>query len=263
MTTVRLYFMLVKASIRSRMQYKFNFVFSSLMAALVSIMDFLLIAIILLKFGQIKGWSLQEIGYLYGVLTLSRSIYRILASDVHHIEKYLVSGDLDQLLIRPVPILLALMTQNVTFLVGEVVQGTTILVISMSGLLASGQIGWWAIPQTMLVIVTGAVILFTIGLFSATAGFWITRVRELQNITEDASRTAAQYPLVLYPQWLQTMLLTVVPVGFANFVPALYILRGELGLWILPATAAFALLFLYAGMRFWRLGLSRYQSTGS
>lgn len=68
---------------------------------------------------------------------------------------------------------------------------------------------------------------------------------------------------VIYPQWLRTVLLTVIPVGFANYVPALYILRGEYGPWAIAGTAVFAFLFLALGLRFWRLGLSRYQSTGS
>ncbi|GIP38063.1 ABC transporter permease [Paenibacillus sp. J31TS4] len=263
MTMLRLYLLLFRASVRSRMQYKLNFLLSSGLAAFINLMEFLLIAIILQRFGDIKGWSLYEIGYLYSVLLLSRAIYRILASDVHHIEKYLVGGELDQLLTRPIPVLLALMTQNVTILLGEVIQGTVLLVLCFQGLLAAGQIGWLAIPQTALVILAGSVILFAIGLLSATAGFWLTRVRDLQNITEDAARNAAQYPLVLYPGWLRMILLTLVPVGFANYVPALYILRGEYGPWLLLVSTAAAVLLLWVSFRFWRLGLSRYQSAGS
>lgn len=263
MNGLKLYALLIRASIRSRMQYKFNFMFSSLMAALLNVAEFLMIAVIMLKFGSIKGWSLAEVGYLYSVLILSRSIYRMLASDVHHLEKYLVSGDLDQLLIRPLPLLLTLMTQNFTVLLGEVVQSIVILIISMDHLIDSGSITYMAIPLTVIVICSGAVILYTIGLMTATLGFWITRISDLQNLTEDAARNAAQYPLVLYPNWLKYALLTIVPVGFANYVPALYILRQEIGGWVIAATAVFALGFFFLGLRFWSLGISRYQSTGS
>ena len=62
--------------------------------------------------------------------------------------------------------------------------------------------------------------------------FWTTRITELQNITEDAARTATQYPLTLYPKWMSSILLIVVPVGLVNYIPSLYILRGELGVWV-------------------------------
>ncbi|WP_217582176.1 ABC-2 family transporter protein, partial [Lysinibacillus sp. GbtcB16] len=90
---------------------KFNFLFTTVMAACIQISEFLMVALVMMRFGDIKGWSLYEVCYLYGVIMISKAIYRTLASDVHHLEKYLVSGDLDALLIRPVPVLLALMTQ--------------------------------------------------------------------------------------------------------------------------------------------------------
>jgi len=130
-------------------------------------------------------------------------------------------------------------------------------------MMQSGQIGWWAIPQTLFVIVTGAVLLFAIGLGTVTSGFWITRTSHLQNVTEDAAKMAVQYPMDIYPGWLRTVLLTLIPVGAANYLPSLYILKAQYGWWLLPATALFAALFLTIVMRFWKLGLSRYQSTGS
>jgi ABC-2 type transport system permease protein len=263
MNTLHMYTLLIRASIRSRMQYKFNFWFSTLLAFIINSMEFLLISLVLWRFGSLKGWSLYEIGYLYATILLSKAIYRSLANDVHHLERYLVSGDLDQLLIRPVPLLLALMTQNFRIMMGEYVQGGIILTVCLQQMMQSGQISWWAVPQTIAVLIIGAVFLFAIGLGTATFGFWITRVSDLQNVTEDAARTAVQYPMDLYPMWLRTLLLTVIPVGAANYLPALYVLRHEFGVWLLPALALFAALFLWAMLQFWRLGMTRYQSTGS
>ncbi|MDF2962909.1 MAG: family transporter [Paenibacillus sp.] len=263
MTTLRLYSLLIRASIRSRMQYKWNFWLSTVLAAFINAMEFLLISLILWKFGSLKGWSLYEIGYLYATIMLSKTIYRSLANDVHHLEKYLISGDLDQLLIRPVPLLLALMSQNFRIMTGEYIQGGVILVLCLQGMMQAGQIGWWAVPQTAAVILIGSVILFAIGLGTATVGFWITRVSDLQNVTEDAAHKAVHYPMEIYPMWLRGILLTVIPVGVANYIPALYVLKGEFGAWLLPAACMFALLFLWAVLQFWKLGMTRYQSTGS
>jgi ABC-2 type transport system permease protein len=263
MNTLHMYSLLIRASIRSRMQYKFNFWLSTLLAFLINSMEFLLISIVLWRFGSIKGWSLYEIGYLYATILLSKAIYRSLANDVHHLEKYLVSGDLDQLLIRPLPLLLALMTQNFRIMMGEYIQGGIILTVCLQQMMQSGQIGWLALPQTAAVLIIGAVLLFAIGLGTATFGFWITRVSDLQNVTEDAARTAVQYPMDLYPMWLRGILLTLIPVGAANYLPALYVLRHEFGFWLLPAIALFAVVFLWAMLQFWKLGMTKYQSTGS
>jgi ABC-2 type transport system permease protein len=263
MISIRLFMLLIKASFRSRMQYKFNFLFSTLMSSFIQISEFLMVALVMMRFGDMKGWTLYEVSYLYGVMMISKAIYRTLASDVHHLEKYLVSGDLDAILIRPVPVLLALMTQNSRIQIAEIGQGLILLVISMKSLIASGQIGWIAVPLTGFIILTGAVILFAIGLATAAAGFWLTRIESLQNMTEDASQTAARYPLGIYPKWLQAALLVVIPVGFVNYMPALYVLRHQGGIGLLLGTLAVSLAALWLAMRFWKLGLSRYQSTGS
>ncbi|WP_166238984.1 ABC transporter permease [Paenibacillus turpanensis] len=259
----RLYILLIRASIRSSMQYKFNFILGAVLAAFIQLAEFAMVALVLHKFGAIHGWSLYEIAYLFGLITLSKTIYRSFANDVHHLERYLIGGELDQLLTRPVPVLLALMSQNFRLMPGEWLQGGFILGWSMAGMLRDGQITWWAVPPTLFATLTGAVILFAIGLATAATGFWITRVSELQNLTEDAAHTAVRYPLTLYPAWMKQVLLLVLPVGFVNYVPALYILRGELGAWVLPACTAVALLCLYASMKFWKYGLTKYQSTGS
>ncbi|OCT11203.1 hypothetical protein A8709_05850 [Paenibacillus pectinilyticus] len=263
MISIRLFMLLIKASMRSRMQYKFNFVFSTIMSSFIQISEFLMVALVMMKFGNIKGWTLYEVSYLYGVMMIAKAIYRTLASDVHHLEKYLVSGDLDAILIRPVPVLVALMTQNSRILFAEIGQGLILLIISMKALMASGQISWTAVPLTVFIILTGAVILFAIGLATAAAGFWLTRIESLQNMTEDASQTAARYPLSLYPKWLQGALFVLVPVGFVNYIPALYVLRHQGGVGLLLGTLVVSVLVLWLAMSFWKLGLSRYQSTGS
>lgn len=258
-----LYRLLIRTSIRSRMQYKFNFLLAAVLAALIQISEFLMVAIVLHKFGAIQGWSIYEVGYLFAVMTLSKTLYRTFADEVHHLEKYLVSGDFDQLLTRPMPVLLALMPQNFRLMPGEVLQGGFILCWSLGGMMKGGQVGWTAVPFTLFIIGTGAVILFSIGLATATIGFWTTRIGELQTFTEDAARTAAQYPLSIYPKWMSSLLLIVIPVGFVNYIPSLYILRGELGAWVLAASAGVAIVCLAASLRFWRFGITRYQSTGS
>lgn len=142
-----LYKMLIRTSIRSRMQYKFNFIMASVLAALIQISEFLMVALVLHKFGAIKGWSLHEIGYLFAIMTLSKTLYRTFGNEVHHLEKYLVNGELDQLLTRPMPVLLALLPQNFRIMAGEVLQGGFILCWSLVGMMHSGQIGWIAIPS--------------------------------------------------------------------------------------------------------------------
>ncbi|MNY79698.1 hypothetical protein D3C86_2204430 [compost metagenome] len=55
----------------------------------------------------------------------------------------------------------------------------------------------------------------------------------------------------------------VIPVGFANFMPGLFVLRGDTGWWMLLLTAAVSGALLALALFVWKFGISRYQSTGS
>lgn len=262
-TYLELYILLIRTSIKSSMQYKLNFFVGSFLAAFIQIAEFLMIGIVLHRFGAIQGWNIYEVGYLFSIMTLSKTVYRSIANEVHHLEKYLVSGDMDQLLTRPLPVLFTLLPQRFRIMLGEWMQGGFVFGWSIHGMMNSGQIGWIAVPQSLFVILTGAVLLFSIGLATATIGFWTTRISELQTFTEDAAGTAARFPLSLYPKWLAGMLLFVLPVGLVNYVPALYILRGEWGPWIFLIILLAAIGFLALSLRFWKFGMTKYQSTGS
>lgn len=260
---IKLYLLLIRASIRSRMQYRFNFAFGTVLAAIIQLSEFLMVAIVLAKFGAVQGWTMYEVGYLFAVMTLAKTVYRTFGNEVHNLERYLVEGELDPLLTKPLPVLLSLMPRGFRLMPGELLQAGAILTWAMGAMLRSGQISWWAIPQTLFAALTGGILLFAIGLATATCGFWTTRISMLQNMTEDAAQTAARYPLTLYPGWMSGLMLTAIPVGLVSYVPALYILRGELGVWVFPLLAAAACVSVLLALAFWRYGIGKYQSTGS
>ncbi|WP_194843276.1 ABC transporter permease [Paenibacillus sp. B01] len=271
MTTLRsvrgliaMHLLLIRFSFRSSMQYRFNFWFGTIASAVIASVEFSLLAVILARFGAIQGWTLTESAYLYAVLVLAKALYRSLASDVHHLEKYLVSGDLDGLLLRPVPVLLALMTRNFSVRVGETLLGASMLAYSLAALARDGAIELWvALPLTLAAVVNGALLLFGIGLATAAMGFWMTRIEVLQNMTEDAAHTAVRYPLSIYPGWLKALLSTALPVAFVNYWPAMFILKGAVGGWTLALSTAASAAALAAGGWLWSRGLRSYQSTGS
>jgi ABC-2 type transport system permease protein len=72
----------------------------------------------------------------------------------------------------------------------------------------------------------------------------------------------AQYPLTIYPKFINLVLTWLIPYAFASFVPATYLLGRDTSVvaWLGPLVAA-GLLFI--GYQFWRLGLRHYAGTGS
>jgi len=138
----RLYFKLVSASLRAQMQYKVDFLVSLSFQAALQAVDFALLAAIMLRFPEIAGWNIYEVGLLYGTASIALSLYRTIAPELHDFDRYIVQGTFDSLLIRPWPTLMVLLSRNLDLRrLGGALQGALIFGISARRLAAEGAIG--------------------------------------------------------------------------------------------------------------------------
>ncbi|WP_124728388.1 ABC transporter permease [Staphylospora marina] len=257
-----LWFYLLKASLRARMQYKTDFLVSSLATAMIMAVDYLLLAVILLRFRDVRGWTIEEVGVLYAVSTISLSLFRLIASELHHFDKYMVEGEFDQLLIRPVSPLVLLLSRHPDLnRLGGIAQGVLILAFSLTRLPA--ETAWNVLLYLPIAVMSGLLIGMALSLVTATVGFWAKRIKEFQPFTIYAPFTAANFPLSVYPGWLKALFFSLIPIAFMNYWPMVCLL-GKGGTWLAPvlspvfAAAAFGL-----ALKCWNVGIRHYHSTGS
>jgi ABC-2 type transport system permease protein len=261
---MNLFIKLVSGSIRSQMQYKINFLVSSISYGLIMAVDFILLAAILHRFDEVKGWNLYEVGLLYGISSVAITLYRVFGVEIHNFEKYMVEGEFDSLLIRPVSPLSLLLTKNLDLSrIGGTVQGILILVISIIGLNLNSFDAFLLLVYLPISIISGVVICFSLGLLTATIAFWTQRIKDFQVFTLYAPFNAANYPMNIYPGWLKIIFFTVIPVGFMNYTPILFLLHKGGTAWNLLLPPLVAVIFAGLTLRFWQFGIRHYHSTGS
>ncbi|MGI6666613.1 MAG: ABC transporter permease [Bacillota bacterium] len=261
---VRLYVLLISAAVRAKMQYKFDFVTSTLLETLMGTYDYLIAVVALWRFHTVAGWNIYEIGLLYSVSKIGWGLYRAFLEEVDRFEGYIVRGDFDSILIRPYPSLFVLASRNfaVTRL-SYVIQGAAIMVISLRPLLRSGVLNWAGVVHLALALLWTTILFCAVGIATSAAAFIIVRIEELQVFTQNATSTATLYPLEIYPAWLRNMLLYFIPLGVGNYIPVRYLL-GKGGTWLnLAAPGVAAFVSLAVAVRLWHIGEARYHSTGS
>ncbi|MFZ5826825.1 MAG: ABC transporter permease [Bacillota bacterium] len=258
-----LYFRLLGASIRSRMQYKWDFLLTAVLYALITAVDFLTVAAILHRYHSVAGWTLYEVALLSGLASASQGLYRVFAAELDTFDKYLVGGEYDGLLIRPWPPLLSLLARNFDIgRIGAAVQGYLVITIGLAGVLAQGAPGWLAFYVYLLPL-SGAVIVTAISIAVAGIGFFITRINDLQTFAIGAPITAAAYPADIFPRWLRGLLTGLLPVTAIGYIPVRFALGkgGTLLHLAVPFLAAAAAITV--ALHVYRWGERRYQSTGS
>lgn len=260
---MKLYFRLLWAAIRARMQYKLDFIATTMMFGLLMLVDFLTVAVILHRFGTVGGWNLHEVALLAGITATANGLHRTFAGELNNFERYLVNGEFDTLLTRPWPTLASLLARNFDLgRAGAILQGYILITFGLKAVLAQGAPAWLAVYVYLLPI-AGFCVIVAINMAVAAMGFWLTRIDELTAFVLHAPMTAASYPMSIYPQWMRGIFTSLLPVAAAGYIPLTYGLgKGGTPLALLaPLLAAAGALLV--GLRLWRFGERHYQSTGS
>jgi ABC-2 type transport system permease protein len=90
------------------MQYRLSFVMELFGMALITLLEYASLALVFNRFGTLKGWTLGQVAFLYGLAELSFGMMDLIFSgfDPSYFGLQVRRGTLDQILLRPVNITL-------------------------------------------------------------------------------------------------------------------------------------------------------------
>jgi ABC-2 type transport system permease protein len=250
------------------MQYRFPFLVDLLATGFITIAGFVTLAFVMQRFGNIAGWDLGEVAFLYGMVETSFGLMDMLFSgfDPGNFGRQTRLGRFDQLLLRPVDITIQVLgSEFIIRRLGRIAQGLAILVIALSMV----NIHWTIGKLFYLPVVILSQIAFFGGLFiiGATVSFWTLESIEIMNIFTYGGTEMMSYPMHIYPDWIRDFFSYILPAIFLNYYPALFFL-GKPDPFHFPSFASllaplagFSILAL--AMAFWQYGIQHYQSTGT
>ena len=183
---------------------------------------------------------------------------------MERIGTYVRTGRLDQMLTKPVPLLVQVCADQFTLRrLGRITQA--VIVFGW----ASTYVDWT--PARVLVaasmIVSGAAVFFGLFVGFSCIQFWTTDATEFANAFTYGGATVTQYPLSIFPREVLVALTFVIPVAFVNWYPALFVLGRddpfEMPQWLQFASPLAAVVTLALSLLVWRTGVRHYTSTGS
>ncbi|WP_238012379.1 ABC-2 family transporter protein [Dactylosporangium sp. AC04546] len=177
---------------------------------------------------------------------------------------YLRAGTLDAFLLRPLPVLAQLVTDDLSLRrLGRTAAGSVIAGVA----LARTAPGWsaYSVGLVALTIVSGAAIFAALFVGAAAVQFWMVDGAEFTSSFVYGGSYAAQFPTSIFTAPLRVLFTFVVPAAFTAYLPVLTLLGlpGPFPSWIgwcTPVAAAGAWAVALLG---WRAGLRHYTGTGS
>ncbi|GAB4118894.1 MAG: ABC transporter permease [Roseiflexaceae bacterium] len=263
---VSLYLRMIGARVRAQLQYRVSFLLDLFGFMLLTWIEFASLVVLLNRFEGIAGWHVPEVAILYGFSSIAFGLAEMFGRGFERIEELIQRGGFDSLLTRPLGSFFQVLTSEFQLRrLGRVLQGSLILGYAFANL----PITWnparlLIIPVTIL---SGGVIFTTLLMIGATITFWTIRTPEVINIFTSGGYQLSSYPLHIFQEWMRNLFLMIIPVAFSSYPAALFLL-GRQDPHGLPSALAWfaplaAVLFFGAGYLFWRIGVSKYTSTGT
>lgn len=261
---LRHWWLFVRIGWRSRAIYRADILLWALGILVINLVDLALLGVLLRTFTSLGGWSIWEIVYLYCAFLGALGLQQLFTWRFIFIQEYVQEGTLDPLLLRPSPPLLQIAGSELAY------KDLAHIGLGLAGIVAAARLGlpWTPLRLAWLVVLltSGAVVLGGITLALCSLAFWTVRSRVFLFGTQELQELFQHFPAHIFGKWFLRLTSTLFPFAFVNYYPTL-ILLGRADQAPSPllayATPVIALVVAAIALGIWRLGLRRYQSTGS
>lgn len=258
-----LYWKLIRIAIRSQMQYPASFLMLTISHFLGTLVDILAIWVLFDRFQMIQGWTIYEVGLIYGMVHMGFALSEIFGRGFDTFSQVIKQGDFDRFLLKPISPLLQIAAREIHVArIGRFLQGFLVLLWSAHALSFSLlSLHAFVILLSVLGIAT---LFYGLLVMQAAISFWTIESLEVLNITTFGGLHVGQYPMSIYPRAFRLVFTLLVPLACVGYYPIAILLRHEtFPFWLSFIAPLAGFLFLFISCQFWRLGVRHYRSTGN
>lgn len=259
---MRMHRIFVVQELKKMVEYKANFIVGIIGFLLGQITNILFIWIIFAQIPNLKGWTINQIVFIYGFSLIPKGVDHLLFDNLWAVGHFIVRrGEFDKYLTRPVNTLFHVMVEKLQVdALGELITGIALIGVTVFRV----DIEWSLTKVLLFILVVPFATLIYTGIKIATAAlaFWIKRsgnVTYMFYMVNDF----AKYPVTIYNNTVRGIITYIIPFAFTAFYPAKYILTGQNPLYNVGMTVVMAVMLMIIGICVWNRGIRAYESAGS
>lgn len=260
MHELRVYFTAFKSVLMTKLEYRGDFVVGMGTAVMMQLAALVFLDIVLQGQHELAGWLVPEIVMLFGITGMVLGLSELLFNHIWYVPWYVVTGQLDRLMLYPVhglPFLLVTSPELHSF--GNFLTGLALVCWSFAHL----HLPWWVAPLIAIWVICGTLIYTAMVTICTSFSFAFLGTKNNLPMLAYHLLMANRYPLSLFPWAVRWALLVVVPYGAFSYVPLQWVLHGR-SCWAgIVAPPLGALGSTVAAWFAWERGLRSYESTGT
>jgi ABC-2 type transport system permease protein len=255
-----------RLTLLTMLEYRANFLMWGVFTFIYHATAIVALWVTLRNFPSIDGWNFRQTAFMYALWMLGHAVHNTFLFSVGDVPTFVREGRFDRFLIRPLDPLFQALTTPQQVWPDELILAIAFFCIATP--YAGVRVDALLVAYVPLVAIGGALIDFGINLAIATAAFWFVRIDALRWVVMSLEQDFSRYPIGIYQRGVRLALAFVLPFAFMNYFPATFLLhKTEDGLHLNPAvgllTPVVGLACATLAYGFWRIGIDRYQGTGS
>lgn len=251
--------------VRSQTSYRTSFGLDLSSSLLVGVVELAEVAVLFTSVSAIGGFDLAAMLLVFGLADLCFSVADMALGHCDNLPEYVRTGQLDVFYLRPQPLLLQLVTSDISLRrLARAAVGLVALVVG----LAVNDIAWGpaAVGLLVLAVVSGTVTFSALFVWAGGLQFFLVNGAEMTNAFVYGGRYAATQPGTVWGRPLIVVFGFFFPMAFTAYLPVATLLGmpafaglpGWTG-WLAPVAAAWA---WAAALVAWRTGVRHYQGAG-
>ncbi|SDY34706.1 ABC-2 type transport system permease protein [Evansella caseinilytica] len=258
---VSIFFQYAAQYLKTRLTYRADLVVEILSDLLFQAVNLIFILVVFGHTTTLHGWSREEIIFIYGFFLVPYAIFTAFFNIWDFNDRYIVKGEMDRVLTRPVHSLLQIVIERMELesLFG-VITGMAIMFYAGSRL--GLEIHWYDPLVLLIMVIGGALIYAGIFITLASISFWSDSKTDLMPMMYNIGNYG-RYPVDIYNRLIRFTLTWILPFAFVGVYPSAFFLgRTD---WYVYAflTPVMGLLFLTIAVVLWNQGVKHYRGAGN
>ena len=243
----------IKTSILSALSLRGSFLMQVVFLFLSNAIFFSFWILYFSNFPSVKGWKIEEMACLYGIVSASYGLFTIFFGGARYLARIIFEGDLDTFLLRPANILVQILgIKSMPAGWGDI--ASSLLLITYSGLVNSHNL-----LLNLLLILSSTSIIISFSIITGSLAFWIGDSHCIGRQIFEFLLTFSNYPKSIYNIFTRFFLLTIIPSGFIGFLPVEMLKNPSL--YKLFFILTFSSTYLFFSIKIFYTGLKRYSSS--
>ena len=258
----RLHRIFIAQYLKRLMEYKTDFLLGAIGMLMSEGIQILCIGIIFSGIPSLRGWSFDEVLYIYGFSLIAKSVDHLFFDNLWMVGYRIIrKGEFDKYLTRPVNTLYHVIVENFCIdAFGELLTCGLLLGYAIPRL--DLPFHWYTIPLVIVVVIFATMIYTSLKIMTAAISFWTKasgHIMHMLYMTNDFGK----YPITIYNKSVQAVITYLIPFAFTAYFPASYFLTGKDGWFCIGGTVIAGSVLFALALLIWRRGLNAYESAGS